>query len=155
MPFTQDLFISYTHMDNEPLEGQDHGWVKRFHDTLAVQLGLWMGEKPVIWWDKKLDKNDNFSEEIVAQFACVGLLVSVLSPRYLTSYWCRKEAAEFCKAAEASGGVQVNRKLRIFKVYRLPVKLDGLPEEFQQSRRLSLLHGSRRVRHPARSRLWP
>jgi hypothetical protein len=102
------------------------------HETLSVQLEMRLGEKVDIWRDNKLAGNDVFAEEIVAQFPDVGLLVSVVSPRYMNSEWCLKEAQEFCKAAEAAAGIQVGRKSRIFKVVKLPVEnLDCFPEAFR------------------------
>jgi TIR domain len=131
MQFSKHLLISYTHIDNQKLEGQEYGWVSRLHNALAVQLEMRLGEKVDIWWDKKLAGNDIFAEEIIAQLSSVGLLVSVLSPRYMKSEWCKREANEFCRAAASAGGVRVDRKSRVFKVYKLPVDtMEGLPNEF-------------------------
>src|SRR5262245_31660988 len=118
MSFAKDVFISYTHIDNQPLAGQDRGWVTRLHDTLAAQLEMRLGEKVEIWRDNKLAGNDVFAEEIVAQMPQVALLLSVLSPRYLRSDWCMREATEFCRAAARTIGVVVGRKSRIIKVVK-------------------------------------
>ena len=79
MSFDQDAFISYAHLDNEPLTpGQS-----QFHATLQAMLSQRLGEKARIWRDDKLDGNDVFADEIVDQFAKTALLVSILSPRYV------------------------------------------------------------------------
>jgi hypothetical protein len=105
MNFEKDIFISYTHIDNKPLAGQNQGWVTLMHETLGKLLEIRLGKKVEIWRDDKLAGNDMFAEEIVAQLPQVGLLVSILSPRYLKSDWCKREAAEFCRAAAQTVGV--------------------------------------------------
>ena len=121
MRFEKDLFISYAHIDNEPLTPQQQGWITRFHASLEALLSMRMGGKARIWRDNKLQGNDVFAGEIVAQFEQTAVLVTVLTPRYLNSDWCNREVAEFCQRAEQSGGIVVENKARIFKVLKAPV----------------------------------
>lgn len=121
------IFISYAHLDNQD------GWVNTLHDKLAPQIEFYLGGKAEIWRDKKLRGNDDFSEEILDQVKQVALLISVLSPRYIRSEWCRKEAEEFCRAAQQSGGIEIKHKFRFFKIYQLPLEsLHDLPEVFSR-----------------------
>jgi hypothetical protein len=129
MRFEKDLFISYAHIDNEPLTPEQKGWITRFHASLEALLSMRMGGKARIWRDDKLQGNDVFAREIVDQFPQTAVLVSVLTPRYLNSDWCTKEVAEFCKCAEESGGMVVKNKARIFKVLKAPVDTqESLPQ---------------------------
>ncbi len=129
MRFEKHLFISYAHIDNEPLTPQQQGWITRFHASLEALLSMRLGGKARIWRDNKLQGNDVFSDEIVDQFGHTAVLVSVLTPRYLNSEWCNKEVAEFCKRAEQSGGMIVANKARIFKVLKAPVETqESLPQ---------------------------
>lgn len=121
MPFEKHLFISYAHLDNEPLTDQQQGWITRFHAALSTLLSMRMGRKAEIWRDSKLRGNDIFADEIVQQFPKTALLVSVLTPRYVESDWCTREVREFIKTAEASGGLVVDNKARILKVIKSPV----------------------------------
>lgn len=121
MRFEKDLFISYAHIDNEPLTPPQQGWITRFHASLEALLSMRMGGKARIWRDNKLQGNDVFAGEIVAQFEQTAVLITVLTPRYLNSDWCNREVAEFCKRAEQSGGIVVENKARIFKVLKAPV----------------------------------
>ena len=82
MGFDKHLFISYAHLDNEPLTDQQQGWITRFHAALSTLLSMRMGRKAEIWRDSKLRGNDIFADEIVQQFPKTALLVSVLTPRY-------------------------------------------------------------------------
>ncbi|WNM62261.1 toll/interleukin-1 receptor domain-containing protein [Candidatus Nitrospira neomarina] len=119
--FNKDLFISYAHIDNQPLTPGDKGWITRFHASLEALLSMKLGQTARIWRDDHLQTNDVFADEIVDQFAQTAVLVSVLTPRYLNSEWCTREVAEFCKRAEQRGGVTVENKSRIFKVLKTPV----------------------------------
>jgi len=121
MNFTKHLFISYAHLDNEPLTEQQQGWITRFHSSLAAILSMRMGRKAEIWRDSKLRGNDIFADEIVQQFPKTALLVSVLTPRYVESEWCTREVREFCNQAEQSGGLVVDNKSRVLKVIKTPV----------------------------------
>lgn len=133
MSFENDLFISYAHIDNEPLTPEQEGWVTRFHGALEALLGMRLGNKARIWRDQKLQGNDIFADEIVDKFQQTAALVSVLTPRYLNSAWCTKEATEFCTAAERSGNLVVDNKSRAFKVIKTPVEAeDSLPLVMQR-----------------------
>jgi hypothetical protein len=135
MEFTNHLFISYAHIDNQQLEENDPGWVDRFHRSLKTFLSSSIGEEAVIWRDLKLKGDDVFEEEILSQFPKTALLVSILSPRYLKSEWCLKEIEEFCKAAEIHGGLVVGNKMRVHRVMLMPLAADlreKLPGKLKQ-----------------------
>ena len=121
MDFKQALFISYAHIDDQPLDPGQQGWITRFHVTLKAILSMRMGRDVKIWRDEKLKGNDVFSDEIVAQFKQSAVLLSVVTPRYLNSEWCTREASEFCEAAQQNGGLVIGNKARVFKVIKTPV----------------------------------
>jgi TIR domain len=119
--FERHLFISYAHIDNQPLAADQQGWVTRFHTSLQAMLSMRIGHKAEIWRDQKISGNDLFADEIVQQFPKTALLVSVLSPGYVKSEWCTREIREFCRVAEKSGGAALGTKSRVIKVIKLPV----------------------------------
>jgi hypothetical protein len=119
--FEKHLFISYAHIDNQPLTPEQKGWISRFHASLEALLSMRLGQTAKIWRDEKLQGNDVFADEIIGQIAQTAVLVSVLTPRYLNSDWCTREVREFCERAEQSGGVVVDNKSRVFKVVKTPV----------------------------------
>lgn len=131
MGFEHDFFISYAHLDDEALIAGEQGWISELHRLLEIRVGQMRGEKPKIWRDLKLQGNDIFADTIVERLPRIAALVSVLSPRYVQSEWCNRELAEFCRAAERSGGVRIGDKARIFKVVKTPVKAERLPEQVQ------------------------
>ena len=68
MPFEKHLFISYAHIDNQPLTSEQQGWITRFHKSLEALLSMRMGRKALIWRDEKLQGNDIFADKITQQF---------------------------------------------------------------------------------------
>jgi hypothetical protein len=129
--FEHDFFISYAHLDDEALIAGEQGWISELHRLLEIRVGQMRGERPKIWRDLKLQGNDIFADTIVERLPRIAALVSVLSPRYVQSEWCNRELAEFCRAAERSGGVRIGDKARIFKVVKTPVSRERLPEPVQ------------------------
>ena len=121
MSFEQSLFISYAHIDDQPLTPGEKGWISRFHATLKAILSMRMGREAKIWRDEKLQGNDVFSDEIVARFKESAVLVSIVTSRYLNSEWCTREAREFCQSAQQTGGLVIGNKSRVFKVIKTPV----------------------------------
>ena len=120
MAFEKHLFISYAHLDNEPLTESQQGWITRFHVSLSAMLSMRIGRKAEIWRDIKLSGNDIFADEILQQFPKTALLISVVTPRYVESEWCTREVGEFCKSAEVTGGIVVDNKSRVLKVIKIP-----------------------------------
>jgi hypothetical protein len=49
MNFEENLFISYAHIDDEPLTPGEKGWITRFHATLKAILSTRMGREAKIW----------------------------------------------------------------------------------------------------------
>src|SRR5262245_43027989 len=124
MSFDSDVFISYAHIDNQPLPGGQDGWVTVFHEALEQLLSRFLGTNARVWRDKKLRGNDVFSNEIMDQLPKTAALISVLTPRYLSSEWCAKEIDGFCGVAQQTGGVVVDNKSRVFKVIKTPFAQD-------------------------------
>jgi len=112
--FENDIFISYAHIDNEPLTKGQEGWISDFHRSLEKRLAQLLGAEPRVWRDRKLQGNDDVQETIEEQLLKVALLVSIFSPRYLKSEWCIRELKGFQTAASRTGGVRVaNERCRL------------------------------------------
>lgn len=134
MDFEYDVFISYTHLDNEPLSKKQEGWISSFHYSLNVRLAQLLGPKTIIWRDNKLDGNDVFSDEIIAKLHKTKVLLTVISPGYLQSKWCMKELDLFLEDAEKSNiGDRIGNKSRIFKVIKTYVPYGQHPAAIRGS----------------------
>ncbi len=130
--FENDIFISYAHIDNQPLYEDKEGWISDFHHFLEIRLTQLRGEKARILRDPKSQGNDYIDNGIVGQFSQVALLLSVVSPGYVKSQYCIRELEEFCNCTQQTGGIKVaGNKARIFKVIKTPVSPEQLPQELQ------------------------
>jgi hypothetical protein len=129
--YEDDIFISYAHNDNEALLEGQRGWIDNLHQALKKRLQVHLGEKVEIWRDPRLQGNDYFADALVEQIPKVAILISVLSPSYVNSEWCRKEMQLFCRIAGQTGGVRIGNKARIFKVEKISMSLDKHPPELQ------------------------
>jgi hypothetical protein len=131
MKYEDEIFISYAHIDNEPLAEGERGWVQLLDERLRKRLAQLLGEPAKIWRDPKLQGNDEFSEILVQKVSKVALLVSIISPRYLRSEWCLRELDEFCRNAALQGGLTISGKSRVFKVAKTFTPRDGHPAPVQ------------------------
>ena len=125
-----DVFISYSHVDNERDTATDRGWIDWFFDTFNTKLRQLCGPKIQVWRDHKIDGSDLLTPVIEENVKQTRLLISVLSPSYLESEWCRTEVKIFVKATQTSGGLRVGTKSRLLKVIKTPVEPSAqvLPE---------------------------
>src|SRR5713226_8291936 len=132
MPFTNDVFISYRHLDNKPITGNT-GWVDGFTEKLSAQLSGRLGHDPVIWRDPEITGSDYFESVILKQLEQSKVLVSILSPGYIdpSSKWCGRELSEFCRLAKQGIGVRLGDKSRCFKVVKTFVPRDKHPADLQ------------------------
>src|SRR5215216_342489 len=129
--FDYDIFISYAHIDNQPLDEGLKGWVETLDERLRVRLAQLIGEEARIWRDRKLQGNDLFADTLVDRIAKAAILVSIISPRYTRSEWCLRELNEFSKCAELNGGLRIGDKLRIFKVVKTYIPFAEYPPLLQ------------------------
>lgn len=129
MPFENDVFISYAHLDNQPLAEGLKGWVETLHERLRVRLTQMLGEEVSVWRDPKLGGNDVFGETLIARLSNAALLVAIISPRYVKSDWCRRELDRFCENAEKTIGLRTGDKLRAFKVVKFYVPREEHPPQ--------------------------
>ncbi len=126
--FEDAIFISYTHVDNQPFGPDEQRWITHLHRHLSSRVQQLFGEPLTIFRDEKLQGNDVFPEALLDRLSKVAVLVTVCSPRYLHSVWCQRELDAFVNSAGFSGGVDIGTKSRLFKVLKTPVPLDQLPD---------------------------
>jgi TIR domain len=126
--FSADIFISYSHIDNYPFGEKEIRWVEYFHHKIGIRVGECLGRPITIWRDRKLGGADIFSDEIAAALGRSAVLVSVVSPGYIESKWCRRELQLFTEATRQTGGIRIGNKARIVKVLKTSVPRERLPE---------------------------
>jgi len=129
--FAHDLYISYAQLDNEAQLAGQEGWVSAFHRSLEVRVGQLLGKKPVIWRNPKPHGDDAPDEGQVEHIPKSALLITLLSPRYVKSEWCRKELERFLEASRGTGGPKWGNRYRVFKVVKTPTPVEMHPQEIQ------------------------
>lgn len=129
--FEYDVFISYSHIDNQVFGASQEGWISSLHQSLEVRLSQLLGREVRIWRDQKLQGNDFFADEIVDRFPNVATMVSILSPRYVKSEWCVREVEEFVRAGGGPQGLRVGNKARIFKLVKTQIAHASHPPVLQ------------------------
>ena len=123
------IFISYRHIDNEALVDNQKGWVDQFRDALRITVAQYYGINPDVWQDPNLPGNAPLTQELQAALVESDVLLTMLSPAYANSEWCKRELRMFCEAAKTKHRalrVGNGNRWRILKVVVLP-KLDGGP----------------------------
>jgi hypothetical protein len=131
--YENDIFISYSHKDNYPLEKGLQGWVDEMHERLARRLGELTGREPKIWRDPKLTGHDLFNKTIFLMLDNIAILLVVLSPPYVISEACLEELKAFYRKAKRDGRIKLDTKARIIKVIKTPIDEDEQPRELKGS----------------------
>lgn len=106
-PFEYDLFISYAHRDNQPVPGNETGWVQTLYTCVKHELGKRLGRDPSLWMDSPdLRHAEAVSEQLVREVKKSRALLVILSRSYLNSEWCRKERTEFLELTRERRGIE-------------------------------------------------
>lgn len=126
-----DVFVSYAHVDDEPLLGADEKvarWVTTFKECLRIKLAQELGRSDLysLFWDhEEILKHEPYSKQLLDAVQDSAALVIVLSPGYLASDWCRREKDTFF-------GLIRKRRGPVFVVEREPVDDNARPEELRE-----------------------
>ena len=108
--FKNDVFISYTHVDDEA-DATGRQWISKFEVDLRTRVAQESGHTVDIWRDGKLEKADRFDRVITDEIRQSAVLVTILSPSYFQSAPCREERDQFREVAP-----DIGNKARIVKV---------------------------------------
>jgi hypothetical protein len=125
--FAYDVFISYSHVDNQ---GRSP-WVTGFEEALGFALAQKLGRIEVkIWRDTNIDGGQVFNETISTAIRSSALFIALNSNGYLRSEYCRQELRSFRdKAAAEPYGLQVSDRSRIYNVLLTAIPhTEWLPE---------------------------
>ena len=128
-----DVFISYSHIDNRPFGEADRCWVADFHAHLETRILAWLGKPARMWRDPKLGGADVLDDTIDRELRGSTILVSILSPAWISSTYCQRELTEFLAAAHVTGGIRVGTKSRLVKILKLPVESKRVHAELSRT----------------------
>ncbi len=127
-----DIFISYSHDDNEPIADRA-GWVEVFHKSLENWLVKRRGLKHLsIWRDRKLQGNTVFDEAICNRIQGAALFFVLNSRNYVQSEYCRKELEWFRQSnIGRPGDLNIGEQHRIFNLLLNNIPHPDWPPELQ------------------------
>jgi len=98
--FDPDVFVSYSHGDplgegGSPLKNWTHAVIRSLQkDILALETEF---DDLKVWFDREMDPTTHLTEETRATVSASGVLLIVMTKRYLGSSWCRDELEWFQK----------------------------------------------------------
>ena len=105
---TRQVFVSYAHADNLPMDVDLPGWVSQFVERLKKAVVRHAGGANVTFWmDHRLEPQREVDDELCQRIRESAVILAFISPRYLESKWCCKEMDTF--VAEVGGGKSSNR----------------------------------------------
>jgi hypothetical protein len=114
--YKHDIYVSYAHVDNEPLAGVDTRWVTNLITGLKPLLGQKLGRADAysLWMDNTIRAYEAITRHLLEQVQDSAILLLILSPGYVASEWCCRELSTFVAKVGKEAG-------RIFVVERVPV----------------------------------
>ena len=121
--FANDIFISYSHIDDQAVDGP--GWVADFHQRLAIEVEEELGERVRIFRDPRITGATDFTKDLERQVRGSAMLLAVVSPAYVRSEWCDWELRGFT-GPRRIGDLWVDTKCRAVKIIKRPADLGRL-----------------------------
>lgn len=117
--YEYDVFVSYSHGAQGPESGSPlKDWTLELIDRLEADIQAVDTEFDDlhIWRDEQIDPTIHVSDELRGKVESSGILLIVMSPRYLASTWCKDELEWFGQQVQVrereQGRVFVVRALR-------------------------------------------
>lgn len=107
--FRYDVFLSYAHVDDQPLEDDKPGWVTTFSNHLKKLLAQRLGRADAfdLWMDHDLKHSGGVTPQIMDILNETAILLVVLSPGYTASTWCQRERKKFLGIAANQFGSRI------------------------------------------------
>jgi hypothetical protein len=104
--FDPDVFVSYSHGDpiggRAPLRDWTLALIRRLEDQLhSLETEF---DDLRLWMDPQIDPTVSLTEDLRAKAGACGVLMIVMSKRYLKSSWCHDELEWFKKHVQGRAG---------------------------------------------------
>jgi hypothetical protein len=117
--FEADIFISYGHLDNKDTVLP---WITALEERLEIRVRERLGSQVSIWRDPEIDGLTRIRPILEKTASNSALLLSVITPAYVQSKWCKKEVDWFIAGTERDGVLQGGAKSRILRVLKTPLE---------------------------------
>jgi hypothetical protein len=126
-----DVFISYGSLDDATIAGNEGGWITIFENDLRARVNQVLGERARIWRDKNELRGNAELATLKRVLQNTGAILTVVSPSFIKSDWCKREVEFFCEADGGRLNAPGTNEYRIFKVVKIPVPRELLFPELQ------------------------
>jgi hypothetical protein len=130
--FQYDLFVSYAHRNDAAWREGAPGWVTDFVRTLKGSLEE-RNRDFKIWFDPALRTGEDFNAAIAKAISESAVFLSVLSPAYDESTYCRREVTEFRQQRHPTFGMKVGTLSRMQAIVLEAVAEDRWPVELRST----------------------
>jgi TIR domain len=131
--FDPDVFVSYSHGDprgagKSPLRDWTHALIGKLKSQI-LSLDTEFDDLNV-WVDENIDPTAHLTEELRGKVGASGVLLIVMTKRYLGSSWCRDELEWFRKQIQDRAGDQG----RVFVIRAQPTDHGAWPDFLRDER---------------------
>ena len=109
-----DVYISYSPLDDQSFSDDEEGWISRFHRNLKIRLQQLAGRNVHIFRPRKTEHQDSISDDVLKQLPAARTLVTVVSPPFVNSQACQAEVTHFSEANSVA-------RSKVIKVVKSPV----------------------------------
>ena len=124
--YQHDIFVSYAHVDDQPLLENEGGWVTTLIGNIEKKLSQRLGRSDAysLWIDHELARHVNLTPQIIEALSHTAIMIVILSPGYLASEWCIREKNAFLQLIKQGSS-------RIFVIEREKIEPQQRPDEFR------------------------
>ena len=107
--YENDVFISYSHIDNSKPVNAKIGWVDIFEEILRQRLFLRCSPQVKVFRDPELQVLGEFSTQLANAISSTAAFISILSNPYVESGWCLRELRQFLTSAGIERIIKVEK----------------------------------------------
>jgi TIR domain-containing protein len=131
--FEYDVFVSYSHgkttgQPDSPLMRWSHALIRELEAEIhAVGVEF---DSLHVWRDEHIDPTIHLTDELRGKVSSSGILMIIMSPRYLASTWCKDELDWFRQQVQDRSRDQG----RVFVIRALPTDEAEWPEFLRDDR---------------------
>lgn len=128
--YQYDIFVSYAHVDDQPLPGAEEGWVSTLVTGVRTLLAKELGQSDAfeLWIDQGLSRHVQITPQIMDTLRKTAIILVIMSPGYIASKWCQREKETFLRFIKE----RVSSGSRMFIVEHNMIDDSARPDEFRE-----------------------
>lgn len=111
---TYDVFINYSHHDDQLFDASQRGWVAQLEAGLVARMTELLSRAPKIYRSVQVGTETTMDDRLRTRLKNSATVVAVVSPAWLRSGYCPWELAQYVELRKGSD-------FRVFKAVKEPV----------------------------------